>query len=335
MPTSKDPSADAPLLGLVGDVGGTNARFALARRDDGRLVVDQPATYRAADFATGDEALAAYLSQLKLETPPPYAVVAAAGPIEDGEVVFTNNTAWRFSEAGVAKAGGFKRARLINDFTAQTLAIDHLQGTDLRRIGSPTDRPQRGTATILGPGTGFGAGARVDDGQTRAILTSEGGHCGFSPSDEVEIEIVRHLMDRFGRVSVERVLSGPGLLNLYQILADMRGEAAACTTPDQITRGGLAGEPLCRLALERFCAILGSVAGDFALAYGAKAGVYIAGGIAPGVIDLLAASDFRRRFEAKGRMSDYLKPIATFVVMQPHAALIGAASLLDELARPA
>ena len=112
------------------------------------------------------------------------------------------------------------------------------------------------------------------------------------------------------------------------------GEPAVRTAPDQITEGALAGEPLCRLALERFCAILGSVAGDFALAYGAKAGVYVSGGIAPGVVDVLAASDFRRRFEAKGRMSDYLKPISTFVVMQPHTALIGAASLLAELAPP-
>jgi len=333
MPASKDMPGAAPLLGLVGDVGGTNARFALARSQDGQLVVDQPIAYRAADFPTGDAALAAYLGQLELAPPPAFAVVAAAGPVDDGQVVFTNNTAWRFSEAGLAQAGGFDRVRLINDFTAQTLAIDHLQDTDLRRIGPALDRPRLGTAAILGPGTGFGAGARVDDGQARAILTAEGGHCGFSPGDATEIEIVRRLMDRFGRVSVERILSGPGLLNLYQILADMRGEAGAFTEPDQITQAALAGEPLCRLALERFCAILGSAAGDFALAYGAKAGVYISGGIAPAVIDVLAASDFRRRFEAKGRMSDYMKPIPTFVVMQPHTALIGAASLLGELAR--
>jgi len=330
-----DAPTDTPLMGLVGDVGGTNARFALARRREGRLVVEQAVSYRAADYATGDEAVSAYLAQLNLATPPAFAVVAAAGPIEDGAVEFTNNTAWRFSEAGLAKIGGFRRARLINDFTAQALAIEHLEGADLHRIGTPDARPARGTTAILGPGTGFGAGARVDDGHHRAILTSESGHSGFSPGDELEIEIVRRLMVRFGRVSVERILSGPGLLNLYQTLADIRGEPAICTQPDQITRQAMAGESLCRLTLDRFCAILGSVAGDFALAYGAKAGVYIAGGIAPGIIDRLASSDFRRRFEAKGRMSDYLKTIATFVVVQPRAALIGAAGLLDELARDA
>ena len=129
-------------------------------------------------------------------------------------------------------------------------------------------------------------------------------------------------------------MSGPGLLNLYQTLAEMRGEPTVCTEPDQVTHQALAGEPLCRLALERFCAILGSVAGDFALAYGAVAGVYVSGGIAPAVIEVLAASDFRRRFEAKGRMSDYLKTISTFVVIQPHAALIGAASRLHDLSGP-
>ena len=331
MSASNASMSAGPLLGLVGDVGGTNARFALARRQDGRLTIDRPASFRAADYPTGDDAVSAYLAGLKLEHPPAFAVVAAAGPIEDGAVVFTNNTAWRFSEADLAKAGGFKRARLINDFTAQALAIPHLQPADLRGVGEPKARPERGTAAILGPGTGFGAGARVDDGRACATLTGEGGHSGFSPGDETEIEIVRHLIERYGRVSVERVLSGPGLLNLYQILADMRGESADCTAPDQITHRALAGDRLCRLALDRFCAILGSVAGDFALVYGARAGVYISGGIAPEIVDVLAASDFRRRFEAKGRMSDYLKPIATYVVMQPHTALIGAASLLDAL----
>jgi glucokinase len=323
-------STDAPPIGLVGDVGGTNARFALARRRDGRLVIDQPRSVRAADFASGDDAVKAYLAGLGLSAPPAVAVIAAAGPVEDGAVSFTNNTRWRFSQTGLAQACGFSRARLINDFTAQALAIAHFQDQDLRRIGAPGPAPARGTAVILGPGTGFGVSARVDDGQTRAIATGEGGHVGFSPSDEVEIEIARRLMARHGRVSIERILSGPGLLTLYQILAELRGEDAPCAAPDEVTQKALAGEPLCRMALERFCAILGAVAGDFALAYGAKAGVYISGGIAPGVFDILAASDFRRRFEAKGRMSEYLKPIATFVVTQPFVALIGAASLLEE-----
>ena len=321
-----------PVTGLVGDVGGTHARFAVARVTGGVVALDDPVTFRAADYPTGDAALSAYLAQLGAADRPRYAVVAAAGPIDDGAVIFTNNPAWSFSERGVAKVGGFGKALLINDFTAQALALEHLKAKDCRRLGPAGRRPKRGTMVVLGPGTGFGAAARVDDGQVRATSTTEGGHSGFSPGDDVEVEILRRLMLRFGRVSIERVLSGPGLLNLYQTLAEIRGEPTSCTAPDEITRHGLAGEALCKLALERFCAILGSVAGDFALTYGARGGVYVSGGIAPDIFDFLSASDFRRRFEAKGRMSDYLKPIPTQVVVNPHSALIGAASQLAELA---
>jgi glucokinase len=202
-------------------------------------------------------------------------------------------------------------------------------------VGPEVDAPVRGTAAILGPGTGFGAAALVDDEHGRAILTGEGGHAGFAPEDEVEIEILRRLTKRFGLVSIERVLSGPGLLNLYQALAEMAGEPASLTAPDQVTKAALAGEGLPRAALSRFCAILGAVAGDFALSIGAKRGVYISGGIAPDILEFLKASDFRQRFEAKDRMHAYLAAIPTHVVTQPHVALIGAAALLADLAAPA
>jgi len=128
-------------------------------------------------------------------------------------------------------------------------------------------------------------------------------------------------------------LSGPGLLNLYQALGEIQGMPAALTKPAEVTKAALAGDKLALMALERFCAILGSVAGDFALCFGATRGVYISGGIAPDIFDVLAASDFRKRFEMKGRMSDYLKPIPTHVVVEPHAALIGSASVLVELTK--
>jgi glucokinase len=317
-------------VGLVGDVGGTHARFALAYAEGGGWRIEAAMVLPAADYPSGDDAMRAYLKGL--DGPPPrLAVVAAAGPIEGGQVEFTNNVAWRFSQGGLTTVGGFAAVRLINDFTAQALAIEHLSAGDLRPIGPEFKSPPRGTVAIMGPGTGFGVAARVDDGISRAVLTCEGGHAGFSPGDDEEIEIVRRLGQRYGRVSVERVLSGPGLLNLYQTLAEMSGEAAAATQPDQVTRGALAGEPLCKRALQRFCAMLGSAAGDYALTYGAKGGVYISGGIAPDILDFLIASDFRRRFESKGRMSDYLRPIPTWVVVQPLAALIGAASLLTAL----
>lgn len=322
-------AAGGPPLGLVGDVGGTHARFALACVSDGRVGVEQTLVFQARDYPTGDDAVRAYLAAVAMG-PLPAAVLAAAGPVSDGAVTFTNNPAWRFSEAGLKAVGGFRQARLINDFAAQALAIDHLRPEDCRLIG-PRGRPAGGNAVVLGPGTGFGVAARVNDGRGRAILTGEGGHMSFAPDDAEEINILVRLARRFGHVSIERVLSGPGLLNLYQTIAELRGEPAPVTEPDQVTREALAGEPLCRRALERFCAILGSAAGDFALAYGALDGVYISGGIAPAIFDVLKASDFRRRFEAKGRFVDYLRPIPTCVVVEPRAALIGAAGLLATL----
>jgi len=323
------------LTGLVGDVGGTNARFALAHVSDGDIRLEDPKTLPAADYAQGRDAVRAFLDGLPAGVRPKFAVIAAAGPIEQRAVTFTNNTAWRFDERDLEQACGLTAVRLINDFTAQALAIDHLTPNQVHRIGPAGEPLVRATAAIIGPGTGLGAGALVDDGTQKAIMTCEGGHAAFAPSDEVEVEILRHLMDKFGRVSNERILSGPGLLNLYDALCAMKGQSPACGHPDEVTRRGVAGDPLPAEALSRFCAILGSVAGDFALSTGARRGVYIAGGIAPAILAFLESSRFRERFEAKGRMSDYVKAIPTFVVTAPYIAMIGAASALPALERGA
>jgi glucokinase len=320
----------AKLSGLVGDVGGTHARFAIAQTHGKRTRIRHAAVLNAADYPTGEAALEAYLRRLKGKRPH-LAVIAAAGPILKGKVSFTNNDGWGFSEKRVAKACDFAEVRLINDFTAQALAIDRLESRDTRPIGPDVKGRKHATAAIMGPGTGFGAAALVKDGSNRAVLTGEGGHSAFAPEDETEIEILRRLTARFGEVSVERVVSGPGLFNLYQALADMAGQPVSLGAPDEVTHAGLAGPGLARDALSRFCAILGSVAGNLALAMGAQGGVYISGGIAPDIFDFLAASDFRRRFETKDRMGDYLRAIPTRVVVQPHAALIGAAALLGDL----
>jgi len=326
----------AALSGLVGDVGGTHARFAIATRadDERRFRISQARVLDAARYRTGDAALAAYLAELST-APPKIAVIAAAGPISKGAVSFTNNRRWRFDERRLAKTGGFARVSLINDFTAQALAIPRLRWSDTRFVGPPLRGLAHATRAILGPGTGFGAAALVDDGRAQAVMTGEGGHAGFAPEEDIEVEILRRLNKRgIERVSVEHLLSGPGLLNLYKTLGDIADQPAPIDAPDQVTRAGLAGDALAREALARFCAILGSAAGNFALATGARGGVYISGGIAPDILDFLEASDFRRRFEAKDRMGDYLSVIPTRVVVQPHAALIGAASLLEPVGRP-
>ena len=329
---SASAAAKPPLIGLIGDVGGTNARFAIGRVVGGRITIEQLRVLQAADYARGEDAVRAYLAGLDGDVRPRFGVIAAAGPIEDGEVFFTNNTTWSFSEQSLIHIANLEQARLINDFAAQALAIDHLRPADWRGVGPEDPEGEEGATTaIVGPGTGFGAGARVDDGKVRATLTGEAGHMSFAPSDDVEMEMVRRLSGRFGRVSVERLMSGPGLAHIYETLNAINGVDAPALEPLQINHRAMSGDVLCRAALSRFCAILGSVAGDLALALGARGGVYITGGIAPDILEYLRASAFRERFEAKGRMSPYLKRIPTRVVVRPDAALVGAASVLSDL----
>ena len=309
-------------LGLVGDIGGTNARFALVDFDgaDPRLI--EPTSYKGEDYGTAEDAIEHYLAKMGLKHPE-QAVVAVAGPIEHGAVHFTNSD-WKLSEDSLRRAGGFRTAKLINDFTAQALAAPRLAPKDLRQIG-PLQTSGEGDLAILGPGTGFGAAGMVRRHGVETPLTTEGGHIAFAPFDDTEIEILRVLIKRFGRCSIERLLSGPGMEDLHVILGKIEGRKVDELTAKQITEHAIAGDACCKVTIERFCAILGSAAGDLAMALGARGGVFIAGGIAPRIIDLIEQSEFRARFESKGRLSDYTKDIPTHVVMNPHTALIGAA----------
>ena len=313
-------------LGLVGDIGGTNARFAWI---DLRYPTSGPQgalDLRARDHATVQDAIAAYLAQAGLEGRPAHAVLAVAGPVENGSIRFTNMD-WAFSEADLT-AGGFTSARLINDFAALAHAAANLSAEAVRSIGGPETAPRDQPIAVLGAGTGFGVSALARDGGNEAVLATEGGHIAFAPVDEVEIEVLKRLTARFGRVSVERILSGPGLCNLHRALSEVEGRDETVDDPAALTERAAAGDNAARATVERFCAIFGSVAGDLALALGAKGGVFIAGGIAASIIDQLERSRFRARFEDKGRFKGYMQAIPTRVIIRPHAALIGAAQVL-------
>ncbi len=309
-------------LGLVGDIGGTNARFALVEFDgpDPRLI--EPTAYKGGDYATAEDAIEHYLAKVGVRHPD-QAVVAVAGPIEHG-VVHMTNLDWKISEDSLRRAGGFRQATLINDFTAQALAAPRLSPKDLRQIG-PLTTSGEGDLAILGPGTGFGVAGMARRHGVDTPLTTEGGHIAFAPTDEVEIEILRALTKSFGRVSVERILSGPGLEDLHVALAEAEGRKVDPAAANQITERAIEGCADSLATVNRFCAILGSTAGDIALALGARGGVFIAGGIAPRIINLLETGPFRARFEAKGRFVDYMQSIPTHVILHPHTALIGAA----------
>jgi glucokinase len=316
-------------LGLVADIGGTHARFGLVSLA-GEPRVIEPVTLLCEDYPTAMDAVSAYLSSVGLKRRPAYAVVAVAGPVIAGSITFTN-LHWTLSEGGL-REDGFRGAKLINDYTALALAASHLEPEQAPTIGGPERGVEGDTLAVIGAGTGFGVSALGKDPEGQAALATEGGHAAFAPVDEVEIEILRILMRRFGRVSIERLLSGPGIVNIHQALGEIEGAAAEAPDPADITRRALEGDKRSAATVDRFCSIYGSAAGDFALTFGAKSGVYLAGGIAPKLLPMLRASPFRERFEAKGRFVDYMRAIPTRVIVRPHAALYGAAWALQRLA---
>ncbi len=324
----------AQPLGLVADIGGTNARFALV--GDGprpRLIAQR--RFACADHATLSDAVEAYLALATPEARPRRAVIAIAGPV-DGDRFRMTNIAWHFSVSETARQLGFDSLQLVNDFTAIAHALEAFASDDLRPVPSGAAREIRfdRSLALLGPGTGLGVGGIIREGSRAAALSSEGGHIGFAPQDESEREIERVLRQRYGRVSYERLLSGPGLLALYRALATIEGAATTqCTPAGIVTAARDGGDDLSRRSVLRFCAILGSFAGDLALMLGAWGGVFIAGGIVPKCPDLLDASDFRARFEEKGRFRSKLAAVATRVIMHPDPGLFGAARmLLDDVA---
>ena len=332
---STEPNIDAAFrhTALVGDVGGTNARFALADISRECPSISNLRDYPSHAYACVIDIVRDYLLEQKLPSFPDAAAIAVAGPISHGVVQFTN-LGWTLSEAEL-KEMGFAQARLVNDFAALALATRHLQPDALHQIGSAGPGDPEKTMAVIGPGTGFGASALVRNGGVAIAMAAEGGHASFAPSDAVEREVLRVLSQKFAHVSIERILSGPGLCNLHEALNTIEGAREGigddANDPAEITRRALAGEQVFARTLMRFCAILGAVAGDFALCYGAQGGVFVAGGIAPAILPALETSEFRRRFEAKGRFESYLRAIPTRVIVHTHAAFLGAAEAAREM----
>ncbi len=308
---------------LVGDVGGTNARFAVAHMIEGRPVLEQFKSFKGADHPTFLDGVKAFIDGC--EEKPSGGVIAVAGPVTDGEIDLTNSP-WRVSEAELATLG-LDPVKLINDFEALAWGAPVAPDADLAWLGSPVDGDPDSTVAVLGPGTGFGMSALVRDGRGGEMaMPSEGGHACFAPGDAVEDEILRILRRRYDRVSIERLICGPGLLNMHRALAEIDGRETHIDDPAEITREALADpDSPCGHTLARFCAILGAVAGDIALTCGARGGVYVGGGIAKRILPFLQVSPFRERFERKGRFTDYMKAIPTRVITHEHAALLGAA----------
>jgi len=316
------------MLTLLGDIGGTNARFALY---DGHAL--GAVSHRAvADFATPADAIRDVLGDLEGDQPSA-ALFAVAGPVGDGRAALTNGR-WDFVAAELRDALGVEAVELVNDFAAQAQAVPAFADDDLRRVGGGRADPTAPIA-VIGPGTGLGVAGLIPGRDAPTALVTEGGHVTMAPADADEARLLDRLRTSCGHVSAERVLSGPGLVNLYQAIADLEGRDAPNRTPEEITQMALSGEcPTSVQSLDTFCAMLGTVAGNLALSLGAKGGVYITGGIVPRFADRFASSAFRERFEAKGRFAGYLAEIPTFVVIHPYAALIGLTRMVETVGRP-
>ena len=231
----------------------------------------------------------------------------------------------RFWRARALSDIGFGRALPINDFVALAYAVDVLGDSDACPIGPNIAGLPGEPISILGAGTGFGVSCLVRSGDRVVPIATEGGHIGFAPGNDEELGVWRCLWKEFGRVSIERVLSGPGLENIYRALQQVAGRQSRTRSAAQITADAIGGDADCLDALNLFCAIFGSVAGDFALAHGARGGVYIAGGIAQKILAFLVHSEFRKRFESKGRLSPFVEAIPTNLILNADAALLGCA----------
>jgi len=313
---------------LVGDIGGTNARFALIAAPGQDFMGMR--TLPCADFAGPAEAIEHYLAEGGLPRPR-WCAFGIANPV-DGDFLCMTNHCWSFSIRELRERLGLDRLEVVNDFTALAMALPALQPADLVQVGGGAPVARRAIG-LLGAGTGLGVSGLVPCGDDYAPLDGEGGHVTLAASDAHEAALIARLATRYPHVSAERVLSGPGLVALYDAHAAVVGQTAEPLGAAEISSRALAAtSPLCVATVETFCALLGTVAADLALVLGARGGVYIGGGIVPKLGDFFVRSRFRERFEHKGRFSEYLAGIPTWVIRAPYPGLLGAARVLDRYA---
>lgn len=316
---------------LLADLGGTNVRFALSHPDAAMpLQMDSVRRYQVCDFDSLADAIRQYFSDSGLSAR--HALIAAAGRISDGETVKITNNPWRVSSQLLQSRLGMESVHLVNDFAAQSMAALLLTPDQQETVGSlplpiPGQQPNQ-TFVVMGPGTGLGVGGLILREGHASVLETEGGHAGFAAHSPEDIEILKRLNQRFGRVSNERLICGTGLVNLYQALCDMAAQTAEPLRPEDITARAEAGsDPLCVRTVETLSGLFGSIAGDLVLTLGGWDGVYLTGGLLPILLPWLQRGNFRQRFEAKGRFQDILQQVPTIAIQAEEPGLLGAAAL--------
>src|SRR5690606_18294475 len=311
-----------------------NARFALADVSArSPLLDDSIEEYAVADFPSLGDAARHYLDSDGTGTGVRRGVFAVAGRVEGGHARITNHP-WTIQATRIRAMLGFDDVRLINDFAAQSMAIPALQGTDLATLGgvqwTPDTEAVDRTYAIIGPGTGLGVGVLVVRDGRYWPLETEGGHASFPPGTPEEIAILQQLSEQFGRVSNERLVCGPGLVNIHRALSEIAGVDPGPMQPEDVTAGAAARDPRCMRTIDVFCAVFGAIAGDLVLTTGAWDGVFLTGGLVPRMLDALRHSGFRQRFEHKGRFAPNMARVPSTAVLHPQAGLLGCAVIAQQ-----
>jgi glucokinase len=321
------------MIVLAGDVGGTKTNLALYEKRGSGLIPVRETSLQSRQFDSLEAAIARFL-----ESGPRQAIDAAcvgvAGPVVEGRCVATN-LPWIIDEQVLARAIPTAKVRLLNDLEAAGYGVMVLPDNELRLLQAGTAR--RGNIAVIAAGTGLGEAMIVNDGERRVVIATEGGHTDFAPRGDLEEELLRYLRKEFGRVSVERILAGPGFFNLYRFLRDTGWAKESPEVADKVrssdpaavitTRASNEGDPLCVKTVEMFVSIYGAEAGNLALKTLAVGGVIVGGGIAPRIIDWISAGGFMTAFKDKGRLSPLMDAIPVRIAVNPKAPVIGAAEV--------
>lgn len=313
---------------LVADIGGTNARFALVvDKNAGEFVFENIQILSTQAHDTFESSLQTYLNTASAA--PTAACIGIAGPV-NGDHIKMTNLSWEFTGLELCKRFGFSRTLLMNDFAAVAAACANISPDYLVTV-KPGQGVKNGHKVVFGPGTGLGVAGLVNNNGQWLPVPCEGGHVNIAPSTPYETDIIKLAMADLGHVSAESLVSGPGLVNLYKAVCAVEGNQFQAYKPSDITYKALnAEDPMCIKSLDLFVSFAGSFAGNLALTYGAKGGVYIAGGIIPRILPYLQAGAFIDRFCAKGPMSHYVKTIPVELMTHPETAFVGAATWLEQ-----
>ena len=315
---------------LVADIGGTNARFSAVL--EGQLESEYEFHYSVEEYPEFAGLIGKLLVEIVEATgwknPPINACFAVACPA-DTEVISFTNSHWTFTKSSLNDALACEKLTVINDFEAVAHGITELGESDLVQVGGQAPIQNKAVG-ILGAGTGLGVAGLLPHSQGYHVIDTEGGHADYAPIDDVQSAVVNCLRERYGRVSLERLLSGKGLLNIYTALSTIDGVNVVYTTPAEVVAGALDSVDAKALqALNMFCEGMGSAAGNLALTFGARGGIYIAGGVIPRFQEFFINSAFRSKFEDKGRFVSYLQPIPVYLVIRNNLGLLGAAKMLQ------